>query len=128
MREYWFFLSYARTDNIGPYHKRFHKDLSNEIRRRAALNSSTPIQQIGFFDETGIEVGDKWPDSLASALQSTRTLICLYSRSYFASPYCGKEFEVFRQRVAGVPGALPLIMPVLWDPPEDLPPLPLAVT
>lgn len=124
MHDYWFFLSYARIDKIGPYLRRFHKDLSEEIRRRAALPASTSIQQIGFFDET-IKVGEKWPDSIAAALQSTRTLVCLYSHGYFGSSQCGKEFEVFRQRTD--PDALPLIMPVLWDAPQDLPPFPSAV-
>jgi FxsC-like protein len=128
MHEYRFFLSYARSD-IDDNLRKFYSDLSEEVRKLAMLPPQTRNQEIGFLDEEGIEVGEEWPASIAAALQSTRTLVCLYSSGYFTRPYCGKEFEVFRRRTEGIPGASSLIMPVLWREPEDLPrplPSPLA--
>ena len=79
----WFFLSYAPLDS-DPYLKRFHKDLSAAVRRLKGL----PDTEVGFIDTSGIETGDRWTDSLISALQTTRVLLVLYSPTYFRKEYC----------------------------------------
>lgn len=123
----WFFLSHARFDrdpDNDPHEciGRFYRDLLATIRRRRAQGSE------GFFDGLGIQQGDIWPDSLGDALRTCRVLICIYSRAYFNSEYCGKEFEVFHSRLVDYPGQLPqgvrrppLILPVLYAPPQDVP-------
>jgi FxsC-like protein len=125
----WFFLSHARFDrdpDNDPHGciSRFYRDLLATIRRKRAEGSE------GFFDGTGIQQGDSWPSSLGTALGTCRVLICMYSRAYFNSEYCGKEFEVFHSRLERYPGRLPqgvrqppLILPVLYAPPQDVPQL-----
>lgn len=125
MPGHWFFLSYARRDAVGnPYLKRFHDQLATEVGRVAGLPSSVGAEDIGFLDVEGIEPGHQWPDTLARALQGSRTMLCLYSRAYFSSEYCGREVQVFRDRLAAHAAAHPadpvppLMIPVLWSRPE----------
>jgi FxsC-like protein len=133
----WFFMSYARVDSAGnPHVAEFYSDLVRELRRIAGLNSGTKESDIGFFDASGIMTGAAWPETLSTALRSCRVLITLYSRGYFNSEYCGKEFQVFRSRIDDYvrvsPSQItrpPLILPVLWDRPGRLPkPFPQAVS
>lgn len=132
---YLFFLSYARRDAKGTDKlKYFYERLALEVARAAAVPSDVDENEVGFFDGETLEPGDDWPQVLAGALQSCKVLVCLYSKSYFKSRYCGQEFEIFRSRVANyVPSPDQtepprLIIPVLWDPPSRLPPLPDAVS
>jgi FxsC-like protein len=127
MSDYLFFLSYARRDAKGnPWLGRFYARLALEVGRACGLPSAVKENEIGFFDEKGIEAGDEWPHRLAEGLQTCKVFVCLYSKSYFKSEYCGKEFNVFRSRLAAyhrthngeAPG---LILPVLWDLPTRIP-------
>jgi FxsC-like protein len=123
----WFFLSYSTTDD-SPYLTKFYEDLALEVRRLAALRGDMRPKDIGFIDVSSIQTGEFWDNALLNALRSSRMLVCLYSRGYFGSEYCGKEFQIFMSRVAKYAATLPkgqkqprLIMPVLWDPPDWLP-------
>lgn len=50
------------------------------------------------FLDTDIEAGDSWPNRLGNALGRTRVLVPLFSRQYFSSPWCRREFAQMRQR------------------------------
>lgn len=132
----WFFLSYSRTDAGSLHLKKFYHDLLGEVRQKAgvALRGAKETD-IGFLDTSGILTGTNWPEELAAALSSCRVMVCMYSRGYFGSPFCGEEFQVFRSRVDDYVAKSspkvehpPLILPVFWDGPGWLPkPLPEAV-
>ena len=126
MSDYWFFLSHARRDALGEeYVPRFFEDLARRVGQLAAVPTNVPNAQIGFADFGGLEPGQRWPSELSEALQSSRTLVCLYSPAYFQSDYCGRELRVFLDRVASQPhGAPPSIIPVLWEGADRLPDLP----
>lgn len=95
MNDYWFFLSYARNDANGyAYLKQFFEDLAREIRRMVPLDANTKYTEIGFIDQSDIETGDQWPQTLTEALQTSKTLVCLYSRGYFNSEFCGRELAL----------------------------------
>src|SRR5918911_354248 len=97
---YKFFLSYSRMDATGgTFLSDFFRRLEIEVAQAAGLSAADLKKGVGFFDQLGIEPGDKWPAKLDEALGTSDVLICLYSNSYFNSPACGKEFEVFRSRV-----------------------------
>jgi TIR domain-containing protein len=124
--EYYFYLSYARTD-YDSYLARFYEDLATEIRMLTADRED----RIAFFDRIRLELADDWSEQLKEALQSTRTLVPVYSPAYFQSEFCGKEWQVFHSRlekfVAKSPTGTPfppLIKPVLWSSPEAIMPLP----
>ena len=63
-------------------------------------------EKIGFRDKKEIYPGADWRNALSKSLQTSKVLLCLYSQSYFASDYCGKEFAVFQQRVKAYAGTL----------------------
>jgi FxsC-like protein len=122
----WFFLSYAKLDlraDSSIAIRQLYADLDQEVRRKNNIKEG----KAGFFDEYAIEQGDHWPDALAQALISCRVLVCVYSRAYFLSDYCGKEWAVFTSRLNPAPGKGRPILPVLLDPPSELLPLPKAL-
>lgn len=127
---YEFFLSYARA-NDSPYLRQFFDDLSKELRDQLELNNKN--HPVGFFDQSDIELGDEWEQTIRTALQESRVMVCVYSPKYFESTYCGKEWRFFQMRreafrdantKAGQPAPPlpPTIKPVLW-----LPPLPASL-
>jgi FxsC-like protein len=128
----WFFLSYARHDReTAPkgedYIWTFYQDLDRDLRQRIPQQSAT-----GFFDDKGITQGSIWKFALNQALATCRVFICMYSPSFFQiDSYCGIEWQVFSSRLADylvngkpVPAPPPLILPVLFNAPQELPPLP----
>jgi FxsC-like protein len=127
MRDYWFFLSYATTDDTGHvFLKRFFHDLAVEVRMKAGLNAELKDDEIGFFAGESIKIGAEWPPFLVEGLQSSRVIVCLLSPGYIASEYCGKEFTIFESRWrdhqmdSGVqPADASVILPVRWNPVED---------
>lgn len=137
MSDYWFFLSYARRNDVShtlandnaknkKLVRRFYEDLAGEIISRANTGRARTVEQIGFFDQLGIEPGDKWDDTVAEALRTARVMLCLFTRNYFTSTVCGQEFEVFRTRVQKYADEKaikqpPLIIPVLWHRADKLP-------
>ena len=126
-----YFLSYARIDleeDPSGCVRRFYDDLDQQVRRRLVLKG----QRGGFFDSQSTQLGERWPDALGNALRTCRTLISLYSRGYFSSVYCGREWAVFHARVQSFEASQKqkpplLFFPILFDPPEDIQPLPPAL-
>ncbi len=116
MNPYWFFFSYARFDK-DPYLKRFYDDLVDCVR----VNAGGGRERIGFFDSESIELGQEWPEELATALQTARVLVPVYTPSYFASEYCAREWQVFEERRRAAGDRPPVILPVLWVPQDKLP-------
>ena len=86
------FFSYKRhsltldwTRNV---YRRLDFWLSEELNRPARL----------FVDETSIDTGDRWPESLRQALKLSRCMACVWSPSYFQSNWCVSEWQSFRER------------------------------
>jgi len=108
---YVLFVSYSRvntkTDISAKAFRQFLTDLEDELSNRINL---APDEEWSFIDARDIELGAPWPDDLARAVISSRVCLAFYSKQYFVSDWCGKEFEVFRRRGAR-------IFPVLWGPP-----------
>jgi len=67
--------------------------LGEELGRRPSI----------FVDTKTIEVGDIWPNELATGLATAKVLVCLWSRSYFDSNWCVAELShmLHRQDEAG---------------------------
>lgn len=134
MPPYLFFFSYARG-NSDEYIKKFFDDLSNSIRRQLG---SDPQEEVGFFDQPEMKLGDEWLEKLNLQVQSCPVLVSLYSPAYFRSQYCGKEWECFHQRrelyvtlqrAAGNADVQhpPVIKPVIWIPLLENQPAPAAI-
>jgi FxsC-like protein len=105
-----FVLSYARRDGRDAVQK-FFEALCERLKRIRPDFDDPP----GFMD-ANLEVGEDWPEVLAQGLRTAPLLVTLYSPSFFASPECGREVEVFLRRLeAASPGAtLQAIHPVIW--------------
>jgi FxsC-like protein len=97
----YFFLSYARTprrdpvDRINPdrwVHK-LYRDLCGEILQMTDIQP----EEAGFMDSE-IRIGAEWSRELTNALKTCRVFVPLYSRRYFESENCGREWFAFAQR------------------------------
>jgi FxsC-like protein len=114
--QYWFYFSYARRD-LDRYARMFFDDLYQEFRSRTGLSS----EALGFFDTAELHTGEAWPATISEALRTSRAAVCLFSPAYLASEFCGKEFQVFQDRLSlyhlGAVGSM-AILPVVWIPPS----------
>jgi hypothetical protein len=115
-----FFFSYAR-DDFDQQLDAFYKALVESVRVKIG-----PVPAGTGFMDTSVDVGDKWPDGLTTALQRCNVFVPVYTATYFTRPYCGKEWSVFRARQLAhekkYGGKRPtLVIPVLWGAKEDLP-------
>jgi FxsC-like protein len=115
-----FFMSYSRADEDG-YLKQFFDDLVREVRGQ----SGAAIEDVGFRDSSNMSVGAPWRHELTTAVSTARTFLALYSASYFASEFCGREWAAFASRMEGYHRRNgtrpPALLPVLWVPVRSLP-------
>jgi FxsC-like protein len=105
-----FVLSYARKDGREAV-CRFFDDLCKRLKRIRPEFDDPP----GFMD-SNLEVGDDWPEVLGEGLRTSPLLVPLYSPSFFTSPECGREVEIFLRRLEAVSSGrtFQAIHPVIW--------------
>ena len=118
-----FFVSYARADAEYPEFRESMRKFVDDLSAKVAVGLPTPRDGVSFMDGN-IQAGELWSDTLGDALMQCRVGLALYSPSYFASRWCGKEFQVFLNRsqpnLSGTG-----VVPVRWmkrfpDPPESV--------
>jgi TIR domain len=125
-----FFASYAREDNRSARLERAVMALRERVRDKLGW-SEEELDKIAFFDTTAITTGQQWEDALAEALKKSRILVALCSPTYLNSPYCAKEFFVFRKRLEEAGEAMNgriAIVPIIWDWGSPKMSLPKAIT
>ncbi|MGO9784738.1 MAG: TIR-like protein FxsC [Streptosporangiaceae bacterium] len=117
----YFFLSYARTPKRDPADRsdpdrwvhKLYKDLCDEILQ---MTDAQP-GEAGFMDREN-KLGAEWSPELMAALKACRVFVPLYSRRYFESDNCGKEWFAFAQREvmhqAQDGEAVSAVVPALW--------------
>jgi FxsC-like protein len=118
----YFFLSYAHSPPLAgtlqkkadPWVRQLFGDLTEAVKRRAEPRSSLAP---GFFDQA-IPLGANWKTSLAEGLSQAAVFVPLYSPTYFAWSWSGKEWASFMQRAetARVGDPMTRFAPVLWVP------------
>lgn len=120
----YFFLSYAhglRNVSGNPsepdvWVKLLFSDLCNQINSLTAVPRDCTA---GFMDRELLP-GHDWSAGLARSLATCRVFVPLYSRRYFESETCGKEWSAFAQRMSERdPAAPPAIIPAVWVPVEE---------
>jgi FxsC-like protein len=122
----YFFLSYAHTPRHDPavttdpdaWVLDLYTDLCSHIMQFTSLpNGAKP----GFMDRE-LRAGNHWPNGLSQALATCRVFVPLYSRRYFESEQCGREWFAFSRRVlnqaAKDPHRPEAIIPAVWVPVE----------
>jgi TIR domain len=94
-----FLLSYAHAirgndpdaEDQDIWVSKLFRDLCNHIGVIEGLPPST----VGFMDRE-LRSGNEWPWRLSRNLATCKVFVPLYSRRYFQSPHCGKEWTAFR--------------------------------
>lgn len=113
MPDNFFFTSYARLDN-----NKYTKlgEAVDELSERVRSLTGLPSTAVGFFDVRDIETAEEWVNGLGEAVAKCRVFVCFCSNTYFNREVCGKEFEVFRTRMADAgAGRARYIFPIIWD-------------
>jgi FxsC-like protein len=117
----YFFLSYARTPKRDPADRgdpdrwvyKLYKDLCDEILQ---MTDAQP-GEAGFMDREN-KLGSEWSPDLMTALKACRVFVPLYSRRYFESDNCGREWFAFARRevIHRAQGGevVNAIVPALW--------------
>jgi FxsC-like protein len=132
----YFFLSYARTPKRDPADRddpdrwvyKLYNDLCAEILQ---MTDALP-EEAGFMDREN-KLGSEWSPELTGGLARCRVFVPLYSRRYFESDNCGREWFAFARReiTARARGArmAEAIVPALWTrlDPDRLPPVAQSV-
>ena len=94
------------------------KELCRHIMHLTRL---PPGAKPGFMDRE-LQSGHDWPWGLAQALATCRVFVPLYSKRYFSSTHCGKEWFAFTRRAlnhaARVADPVQAIIPAVWVPVE----------
>jgi hypothetical protein len=126
-----FFLSYAHTPREHPLahpprdsHRRdpdrwiaqLYDDLCEHVKSLAGLS---PGSRAGFMNRE-LQQGHDWPRRLSIALATCPVFVPLYSRPYFESEQCGKEWFAFNLRRLNYRAknvrSVETIVPALWVP------------
>ncbi len=97
----YFFLSYARTPKRDPTDRddpdrwvyKLYRDLCEVILQ---MTDARP-EEAGYMDREN-KIGAQWSPDLTSALARCRVFVPLYSRRYFESDNCGREWFAFARR------------------------------
>jgi FxsC-like protein len=117
----YFFLSYARTPKRNPTDRenpdrwvhKLYKDLCDEILQ---MTDAEPAEA-GFMDSEN-KLGAAWSPELINAIKNCRVFVPLYSRRYFESDNCGREWFAFARREvthrAKSGERVDAIVPALW--------------
>src|SRR5258708_37990939 len=126
----YFFLSYARTPKRDPSDRddpdrwvhKLYKDLCGAILQ---MTDARP-EEAGFIDREN-KIGTEWSPELTTSLARCRVFVPLYSRRYFESDNCGREWFAFARREITLKArggeGVDTIVPAPWTPltPEKLP-------
>lgn len=117
----YFFLSYARTPRRDPADKgnpdrwvhKLYRDLCDAILQMTDIEPA----EAGFMDVEN-KVGAEWSPELITAIKNCRVFVPLYSRRYFESDNCGREWFAFARRevIHRARGGerVDAIVPALW--------------
>lgn len=117
----YFFLSHARSHWAGgdnspkadPWVEQLFEDLCQRVSSLLAAPSGAAVGFMGRELLTGAD----WPPGLRRALATCRIFVPLYSRRYFETDQCGREWSAFTLRLRGRDASAPsAIVPALWTP------------
>lgn len=111
------FISYAHVTR-DEYLERFVRELAHEV----LINlENAEADDVAFYDAQRIETGEYWRERLAAELVGCKACVAVCSPAFAASPFCGKELQVFLDRVnawragqAAGHNARSPVFPVIW--------------
>ncbi|WP_405140930.1 TIR-like protein FxsC [Sphaerisporangium sp. NBC_01403] len=120
----YFFLSYAHTpkhDPNDPYDPdQWVETLFTDLCRHVMVMSGLGHGAKPGFMDRDMHSGSYWPERLAESIATCKVFVPLYSRRYFDSDQCGKEWTAFSQRIlqqrARGGDNAEAIVPAIWVP------------
>src|SRR5262245_34303815 len=127
-QDFLYFVSYARDDlyirgssglQEDPYLSQFFADLREAVRIKAGRVQS---DRVDFRDTEQIALGQQWRAVVLDGLQNCRTMVALFTPTFFGRRECGVELGFMeRRRSHAYPnGKAPhdFIIPIVWEPGE----------
>ena len=73
-------------------------EIVEEVNR--LLNESNILTWI---DRNSIRTGDQWEINIATSINTCNVFLLFYSKDYKKSPYCQKEYEIYKKRQNSIP-------------------------
>jgi FxsC-like protein len=123
---YGLYVTRAFGENDQSLYQTFFDRLASKLQQAGVF----PQGDLRHLDAINPREPDVWSPWSLRAMERCSILICLYSKDYFSNPHCGKIWAGFLQRLKSQLGydvdsgnSTPLILPILWDPPEENPPI-----
>lgn len=110
------FISYCRDPQYWTAWTRDHFKHLMEIYLKQELGGKPDV----FVDER-IEEGADWPHELGEHLASSRIMVAVFSRDYFASQWCLHELDLMLGRSITTGSDSRLIIPVAVHGPDHIP-------
>jgi FxsC-like protein len=110
---YDFFFSYPHAEvKTDSYLMKFYEDLRKAVCRERGLDPEKDI--VSFLDQD-IPRGADWEKLLVAKLNECHTIVPIYTPSFYTSPDCMRELELFRMRLSGPARKQPPVLGVLWS-------------
>lgn len=118
------FVSYSRAPITRVWVKRYIIGPKDRKKRTGVTFVDWLEHHLGheprvFYDDHGLEVGDKWAKKILAALATSKCIVPIWSKPYFASRWCMAEWETFRLRAESTNHTL--AVPIRLMDEEDLP-------
>jgi FxsC-like protein len=115
---YGLYVSRANADEDDPLSSAFFQNLGLSLQRKGLFQAT----DIRYLDRINVQEPEVWWPWSLRAMQQSKILLCLYTKEYFSTPYCGQIWSAFLGRLREHFGHYPpLILPLLWGPPGDNP-------
>ncbi len=118
---YWLYLSFSEMERKDIHCRTFFGDLTSRLRAKLGV----PTRDLRYFDEGNSQDSEVWSPWSLRAMQQCQVLVCLYSKAFFGSRYCGRVWSAFlarlkaQQAASGYGRIAPLILPVFWTSPAE---------
>lgn len=114
---YWLNVICSEIERRDVHCKTFYTDLVSRLFTQLQIRAG----DLRHFDEGNAHEPDAWSAWSLRAVQRCEVLVCLYSKSFFGSPYCGRIWAAFQRRLVsvGMPENSPRIFPILWTKPDE---------
>jgi hypothetical protein len=109
-----FFLSYAHGPNPELVDD-FFRELCGHVQQLLGLSADL----VGFMDDVSLRGGERWSDSLLTAVGTCRVFVPLISQAYVRSEWCAREWHAFHRRTVhrlSTGRTTTPVLPVLWSP------------
>ena len=114
---YWLYMSCSEGERNDDDCRTFFNDLTRRLQHLF------PGRELRYLDEGNAENPTLWSPWSLRAMREAQVLVCLFSKAFFNSLYCGQVWRAFltRWETENQTQPCPLIFPVMWGSPDEYP-------